>query len=67
MPRLERCTSCSFLNRRLDLEPGVRFRMADEIFRRLKPKLTLPAENLLSTEKILEALSYERRATGSYS
>jgi uncharacterized RDD family membrane protein YckC len=57
----------SFLNRRLDLEPGVRFRMADEIFRRLKPKLTLPAENVLSTEKILEALSYERRATGSYS
>jgi len=29
--------------------------------------LTLPAENLLSTEKILETLAYERRATGSYS
>src|SRR6266478_3107861 len=57
----------SFLNRRLDLEPGVRFRMADEIFRRLKPKLTLPADNLLATEKILETLSYERRAAGSYS
>lgn len=57
----------SFLNRRLDLEPGVRFRMADEIFRRLKPKLTLPSENALSAERILEALSYERRATGSYS
>src|SRR6266581_7709207 len=53
----------SFLNRRFDLEPDVRFRMADEIFRRLKPKLTLPAENTLSTERILEALPYERRST----
>lgn len=56
----------SFLNRRLDLEPDVRFRLADEIFRRLKPKLTLPVENTLSTEKILEAISYERRAAGRY-
>src|SRR5215471_2452673 len=32
----------SYLHRRLDLEPHVRFRMADEIFRRLRPKLTLP-------------------------
>jgi uncharacterized RDD family membrane protein YckC len=56
----------SFLNRRFDLEPDVRFRMADEIFRRLKPKLTLPAENTLSTERILEALAYERRSTGHY-
>ncbi len=56
----------SFLNRRFDLQPDVRFRMADEILRRLKPKLTLPAENTLSTEKILEALSYERRASGRY-
>ncbi len=63
----EECTLIdSFLNRRLDLAPDVRLRMADEIFRRLKPKLTLPAENALSTEKILEALSYERRATGRY-
>src|SRR5215510_172034 len=29
----------SYLHRRLDLEPHVRFRMADEIFRRLRPKL----------------------------
>jgi uncharacterized RDD family membrane protein YckC len=56
----------SFLNRRLDLQPDVRYRMADEIFRRLKPKLTLPADNTLSTESILEALAYERRATGRY-
>ena len=57
----------SYLNRRLDLEPDVRFRMAEEILRRLRPKLTLPADNVLSTEKILETLAYERRATGRYS
>src|SRR5207245_4329961 len=48
----------SFLNRRFDLEPDVRFRIACELFCRLKPKLTLPAENTLSTERILEALAY---------
>ena len=57
----------SYLNRRLDLEPSVRFRMADEIFRRLKPKLMLPAESTLSSDRILEALAYERRASGRYS
>jgi hypothetical protein len=41
--------------------------MADEIVRRLKPNLTLPAENTSSSEKILEALAYERRATSRYS
>jgi len=41
--------------------------MAEEVLRRLKPKLMLPAESALSTEKILEALAYERRATGSFS
>lgn len=56
----------SYLNRRFDLEPGVRFHMADEIFRRLKPKLVLPADSSLSSEKILEALAYERRASSGY-
>lgn len=56
----------SFLNRRIDLEPAVRFRMADDILRRLKPKLTLPAENSLSTEKLLEMLARERRANNRY-
>jgi uncharacterized RDD family membrane protein YckC len=56
----------SFLSRRFDLEPSVRYRMADEIFRRLKSKLTLPSEDIPSSEKILEALAYERRATGRY-
>jgi uncharacterized RDD family membrane protein YckC len=56
----------SFLHRRFDLEPIVRFRMADEILSRLKPKLTLPIENSRSAEKTLEALAHERRATGGY-
>ena len=57
----------SYLNRRLDLDPHVRFRMADEIFRRISAKLTVPADNTLSVDRLLEALAYERRATGHYS
>ena len=56
----------SFLTRRYDLEPIIRYNMADEILRRLKPKLTLPLESAGSAEKILEALAYERRATSGY-
>lgn len=57
----------SFLMRRSELDFDVRVRMADQIFSRLKPKLTIPAENSLSIEKILETLAYERRASGRYS
>jgi uncharacterized RDD family membrane protein YckC len=56
----------SFLNRRNDLDADVRYRMADQIFRRLAPKLSLPADRTLSTETILESLARERRATGHY-
>lgn len=56
----------SYLNRRLDLEPYLRFRMANEILGRLKSKLALPAEGKLSSDRILEALAYERRASGRY-
>jgi uncharacterized RDD family membrane protein YckC len=56
----------SFLSRRFDLEPTVRFRMADDILRRLTPKLTLPVESARSTEQTLEAIVHERRATGRY-
>ena len=64
----EDCTLIdSYLNRRVDLEPYLRFRMADEILSRLKPKLTLPTEGTLSSDRILEALAYERRAGGRYS
>jgi uncharacterized RDD family membrane protein YckC len=56
----------SFLSRRSELDYDVRLRMAEQIFLRLKPKLTLPADNSLSSEGILEALAYERRAAGGY-
>jgi uncharacterized RDD family membrane protein YckC len=60
----------SYLNRRSSLEPYIQFRMADEIFKRLRPKLTFPADvNIaaFSADKILEALAFERRSTGGYS
>jgi len=56
----------SFLSRRSELDYDIRLRMADQIFYRLKPKLTLPADNSLSVEAILEALAYERRAAGGF-
>src|SRR5215471_13005780 len=46
----------SFLTRRSELDFDVRVRMAEQIFQRLKPKLTLAADNTLSVEKILESL-----------
>ena len=57
----------SFLNRRAALEPYVRYRMADEVLRRIKPKLNLPNDPSISSEKILEALAYERHSTSAYS
>jgi uncharacterized RDD family membrane protein YckC len=56
----------SYLNRRYDLEPFVRFRMADEILQRITAKLTLPPDSTLSTEQVLEALSHERRANSRF-
>jgi uncharacterized RDD family membrane protein YckC len=56
----------SFLTRRSSLDYSVRVRVADDVLRRLKPKLSIPADNTLSTEKILETLAYDRRATGSF-
>jgi uncharacterized RDD family membrane protein YckC len=56
----------AFLSRRLDLEFDVRARMAAEILRRVKPKLTLPPDRTWSNEKTLEMIAYERRATGHY-
>jgi uncharacterized RDD family membrane protein YckC len=57
----------SFLNRRSALDSYVRSQMAGQILNRLRPKLTLPTDNPLSTERILESVAYERRATGRYS
>jgi len=54
----------TFLNRRHDLAPNVRARMADGILSRLKPKLTLQGVNEFRSESILESLAYERRSAG---
>ena len=56
----------SYLYRRLDLDPVVRYRMADDILNRIRTKLTLPADPSISADRLLEALSFERRATGRY-
>lgn len=58
----------TFLSRRLDLDPHIRYQMAESVLRKIRPKLTLAGDtSLLSTEKILEAVVYERNATRSYS
>ncbi len=57
----------SFLSRRSALDLGVRNQMSSAILRRIKDKLAIPADSSLSGEKILETLSYERRATGQFS
>jgi len=56
----------AFLNRRLSLEPDVRFRMAEQIATRIKPKLTAPPENFPSAEHLIEAVAAERRASARY-
>jgi len=55
----------TFLNRRHNLAPEVRSRMAHQILDRLKPKLLLPDDDNSSAESILESLAYERRSTGN--
>lgn len=57
----------SFLTRRAALDYDVRVRVAHDIFRKIKDKLTIPADNTLSVERVLEAVSDERRAVGNFS
>jgi uncharacterized RDD family membrane protein YckC len=56
----------AFLNRRSSLEPGVRYRMAEQVAARIKPKLTAPPENFPASERLLEAVAAERRASARY-
>ncbi len=56
----------AFLNRRGALAADVRFRMAEQIVSRIKPKLTLPGGEVPSSEKLLEAVAHERRAAARY-
>lgn len=56
----------TFLNRRAALPPDVRFRMAEQIAARIRPKLSVPPDGLPSSERLLEMLAAERRASGKY-
>ncbi len=56
----------TYLNRRDALAPDVRYHMADQIFRRIRPKLTFPEGDHPSVEKVLEALAAERRSSARY-
>jgi uncharacterized RDD family membrane protein YckC len=57
----------AFLNRRSSLPSDVRFSMADRIAKQIRPKLTLPAGELIYAEKLLEAVVQERRSSAGYS
>jgi hypothetical protein len=54
----------SFLHAALDL--NVRTYMAEAIWHRVRPQLTMPSDVTLSTKRLLEALAYERRAMSRY-
>jgi uncharacterized RDD family membrane protein YckC len=56
----------AFLNRRHALDPAVRFRMAEQILARLRPRLSLPADSPVTGEKLLEAIAHERRSSARY-
>jgi uncharacterized RDD family membrane protein YckC len=56
----------AFLNRRYSLEPDVRYRMAEQIAARIKPKLIAPPGNFPSNEQLIEAIAAERRSTAGY-
>jgi uncharacterized RDD family membrane protein YckC len=57
----------AFLNRRNSLAADVRFSMADQIAKRIQPKLTLPPGELFYAEKLLEIIAQERRSSAGYS
>ena len=57
----------AFLNRRSSLPGDVRFAMAEQIARQIRPKLSLPPGDLISTEKLLETIVNERRSNAGYS
>ncbi|HUC54663.1 MAG TPA: RDD family protein [Candidatus Cybelea sp.] len=57
----------AFLNRRSSLPGDVRFSMADQIAKQIRPKLTLPAGELFYAEHLLEAVAHERRSSAGYS
>jgi uncharacterized RDD family membrane protein YckC len=57
----------TFLQRRHELAPDVRSRMADQILTRLRDKQSLATGGEASPESILESLARERRSAGGFS
>jgi uncharacterized RDD family membrane protein YckC len=57
----------TFLNRRSSLPADVRFDMADRIAKQIRSKLSLPRDESLNSEKLLEAIAHERRSSAGYS
>jgi len=57
----------AFLNRRNSLPVDVRFNMADQIAKQIRPKLSLPPGEMIHTELLLEAIVQERRSSAGYS
>jgi uncharacterized RDD family membrane protein YckC len=55
----------SFLQRRYELDPAIRYRMASQIFSRIEHKLTISPEDRGGVEHLLEAAVQERR-DGNY-
>ena len=51
----------SFLERRWELDPGIRWRMANEILLRVENKLNFAPEERAGAEHLLEAAAQERR------
>jgi uncharacterized RDD family membrane protein YckC len=57
----------AFLNRRSSLPVEVRFSVAEQIARQIRPKLSLPPGESLNAEKLLEVIVLERRSSAGYS
>jgi uncharacterized RDD family membrane protein YckC len=57
----------AFLNRRSSLPGDVRFTMADQIAKQIRPKLSLPPGELFYAEQLLEVVAQERRSSAGYS
>jgi len=57
----------AFLNRRSSLPGDVRFSMADQIAKQIRPKLSLPPGEVFYAEHLLEAVAHERRSSAGYS
>jgi len=55
-----------FLERRASLEPDVRWSMARQIADRVGGRLGVPAEARPDTEKFLEAVAQQRRASARF-